>query len=60
MLDENGASDLVIDLIVSEPSHCVFLECLHLAIALLEGGNGSVQVISWLRFFTECQVSIQL
>ena len=44
MLDENGATDLVIDLIVGEPSHTVFLECLHLAIALLEGGNSSVQV----------------
>ncbi len=44
MLDENGATDLVIDLIVGEPSHGVFLECLYLAIALLEGGNESVQV----------------
>ena len=44
MLDENGATDLVIDLIIGEPSNSVFLECLHLAIALLEGGNGTVQV----------------
>lgn len=44
MLDENGATDLVIDLIIGEPSHSVFLECLHLAIALLEGGNSAVQV----------------
>ena len=44
MLDENGATDLVIDLIISEPSHIVFFECLHLAIALLEGGNSAVQV----------------
>ncbi len=44
MLDENGATDLVIDLIIGEPSHSVFLDCLYLAIALLEGGNENVQV----------------
>ena len=44
MLDENGATDLVIDLIIGDHSHAVFLECLHLAIALLEGGNDVVQV----------------
>ena len=44
MLDENGATDLVIDLIIEEPNHSVFTECLHLAIALLEGGNPIVQV----------------
>lgn len=53
MLDENGATDLVIDLIISEPSHIVFFECLHLAIALLEGGNSAVQVNTG---FSGCQI----
>jgi len=52
MLDENGATDLVIDLIISEPSHVVFLECLHLAIALLEGGNSAVQKSFHRRFLS--------
>ena len=44
MMDVNGATDLVIDLIMADPSPNVFLECIQLAISLLEGGNGSVQV----------------
>ena len=44
MMDSNGATDLVIDLIMADPSPNIFLECIQLAIALLEGGNGSVQV----------------
>ena len=44
VMDENGATDLVIDLIVAEPNHSVFLESLRLGIAMLEGGNGVVQV----------------
>lgn len=44
MMDSNGATDLVIDLIMADPSANIFLECIQLAIALLVGGNGSVQV----------------
>lgn len=44
LMDVNGATDLVIDLIMSEPSPNIFLECIQLAIALLNGGNGAVQV----------------
>ena len=43
-LDKCGASDLIIDLIMKQPNHRVFLEILELAIALLEGGNSSIQV----------------
>ena len=43
-LDKCGASDLIIDLIMVQPNHRVFLEILELAIALLEGGNNSIQV----------------
>ena len=44
MMDTNGATDLTIDLIMAEPSPNIFLECIQLAIALLEGGNEIVQV----------------
>ena len=43
-LDKSGATDLVIDLIMAEPSMNVFTECIQLANNLLEGGNGVVQV----------------
>lgn len=43
-LDKCGASDLIIDLVMSQPNHRVFLEILEFAIALLEGGNSSIQV----------------
>ena len=51
MMDQNGATDLVIDLVMEDPSGNVFLECISLAIALLEGGNGSVQVGSYSCYF---------
>ena len=44
MMDVNGATDLCIDLIMAEPNPNIFLECIQLAIALLNGGNGAVQV----------------
>ena len=44
-LDLCGASDLIIDLIVDQPNLKVFLEVVELAIALLEGGNGMIQVM---------------
>lgn len=43
-LDKEGASDLVIDLIMNTTSDRVFQESIRLAIALLEGGNTTIQV----------------
>lgn len=43
-LDKEGASDLVIDLIMNTTSDRVFQESILLAIALLEGGNTTIQV----------------
>lgn len=45
-LDKEGASDLVIDLIMNTTSDRVFQESILLAIALLEGGNTTIQVSS--------------
>ncbi|XP_017949173.1 inositol 1,4,5-trisphosphate receptor type 1 isoform X4 [Xenopus tropicalis] len=42
-LDKQGASDLVIDLIMNATSDRVFHESILLAIALLEGGNTTIQ-----------------
>ncbi|XP_069499603.1 inositol 1,4,5-trisphosphate-gated calcium channel ITPR1 isoform X3 [Ambystoma mexicanum] len=42
-LDKEGASDLVIDLIMNASTDRVFHESILLAIALLEGGNTSIQ-----------------
>ena len=44
-LDKNGASDLVIDLVMTSNSRRVFLESIELGIALLEGGNSVIQVV---------------
>lgn len=43
-LDREGASDLVIDLIMNAVSDRIFQESILLAIALLEGGNSVIQV----------------
>lgn len=43
-LNAAGASNLVIDLIVQNPSQKVFIECVELSKALLDGGNTVVQV----------------
>lgn len=43
-LDREGASDLVIDLIMNATSDRIFQESILLAIALLEGGNPVIQV----------------
>lgn len=43
-LDRHGASNLVVDLIMTNSNHKVFLETVELGIALLEGGNGIIQV----------------
>jgi len=43
-LDNQGATDLIIDLIISNHSSRIFQEAIELAIALLDGGNSVVQV----------------
>ena len=43
-LNAQGASDLVVDLFMSDVSLKVFKEAVLLSIALLEGGNTNVQV----------------
>ncbi|XP_037535811.1 inositol 1,4,5-trisphosphate receptor type 1 [Nematolebias whitei] len=48
-LDKEGASDLVIDLIMNTTSDRVFQESILLAIALLEGGNTTIQRSFFLR-----------
>lgn len=50
-LDREGASDLVIDLIMNATSDRIFQESILLAIALLEGGNPVIQVIILLGHF---------
>ncbi|XP_010780616.1 inositol 1,4,5-trisphosphate receptor type 1 [Notothenia coriiceps] len=53
-LDKEGASDLVIDLIMNTTSDRVFQESILLAIALLEGGNTTIQTVH-LQNFLRCQ-----
>jgi len=43
-LNKQGASDLVVELFISQSSVNILEESIHLAIALLEGGNTEVQV----------------
>ncbi len=47
-LNSQGASDLVVDIFMSDTTNKVFKENVLLAIALLEGGNTLVQVINYL------------
>ncbi|XP_022242608.1 inositol 1,4,5-trisphosphate receptor type 1-like [Limulus polyphemus] len=42
-LDREGASNLVVELIMVNPNHSIFLESVELGIALLEGGNSVIQ-----------------
>lgn len=42
-LDREGASNLVAELIMKNPSHKIFVETVELGIALLEGGNSVIQ-----------------
>lgn len=44
LLDKEGASELVIDVIVSTKNDRIFSEGILLGIALLEGGNTQTQV----------------
>ena len=55
-LDREGASDLVVDLIIKNHSSRIFLETIELGIALLEGGNSSIQVISWGSSSNRCYI----
>lgn len=57
-LNSSGATDLIIDIIMKKPSYHVFVECIKLAISLLEGGNHLIQVyynanvfLSFILFF---------
>lgn len=61
-LDKEGASDLVIDLIMNATSDRIFQESILLAIALLEGGNTVIQVSGcfWLHQSTlQLKVSLK-
>lgn len=42
-LDKQGATNLVIELVIKNPSQDIFLKSVELGIALLEGGNSSIQ-----------------
>lgn len=52
-LNAQGASDLVIDLFMSDISNKVFKESVLLAIALLEGGNTQVQKTMYSRLISD-------
>ncbi|XP_033110627.1 inositol 1,4,5-trisphosphate receptor-like [Anneissia japonica] len=52
-LDEQGASDLVIDLVINNSSTKVFQESVELGIALLEGGNIKIQQSIYHRLTRE-------
>uniref|UniRef100_A0A3P9JM70 Inositol 1,4,5-trisphosphate receptor n=1 Tax=Oryzias latipes TaxID=8090 RepID=A0A3P9JM70_ORYLA len=52
-LDKEGASDLVIDLIMNATSDRIFQESILLAIALLEGGNTVIQRSFYQRLTTD-------
>lgn len=52
-LDCQGCSNLVIELIMTSPIHSIFLECVELGIALLEGGNPTIQKSIMLKLTTE-------
>lgn len=48
LLDKEGASELVTDVIVSTKNDRIFTEAILLGIALLEGGNTQIQVLCLL------------
>ena len=52
-LNNQGASDLVVDLFMSDISNKVFKENVLLAIAMLEGGNDQVQKTIYNRLINE-------
>ncbi|CAF4174789.1 unnamed protein product [Rotaria socialis] len=55
-LNKQGASDLVVELFISHSSINILEESIHLAIALLEGGNTEVQK-SIFRRLNECEIA---
>jgi len=44
LLDKEGATDLVVDLIIGNYSNRTFHDTIELGIALLDGGNCAIQV----------------
>ena len=52
-LDKEGCSNLVVELIMTNPIHNIFLECVELGIALLEGGNSTIQKSIYLKLTAE-------
>ena len=52
-LDRQGCSNLVIELIMTNPIHSIFLECVELGIGLLEGGNSTIQKSIIIKLTTE-------
>ena len=50
IMDQSGTTDLIIDIIINEPTTNIFLQCIQLANTLLEGGNESVQVCFKIYF----------
>ncbi|XP_043943593.1 inositol 1,4,5-trisphosphate receptor type 2 isoform X2 [Protopterus annectens] len=52
-LDREGASQLVIDLIVLTKNDRIFTECILLGIALLEGGNTQIQKSFYKQLYEE-------
>ena len=52
-LDREGCSNLVVELLMINPIHNIFLECVELGIALLEGGNSTIQKSIYLKLTTE-------
>lgn len=57
LLDKEGASELVIDVIVNTKNDRIFSEGILLGIALLEGGNTQTQV---LISFTYSHIGFQM
>ncbi|CAF3997190.1 unnamed protein product, partial [Rotaria sp. Silwood2] len=55
-LNKQGASDLVVELFISQSSINILEESIHLAIALLEGGNTEVQRSIYRRLH-ECEIA---
>ena len=48
-LDKRGASDLVVELIIRNPSNAIFSKSVELGNALLEGGNETIQKSIYLK-----------
>ncbi|XP_041347721.1 inositol 1,4,5-trisphosphate receptor type 1-like isoform X3 [Gigantopelta aegis] len=58
-LDREGATDLIVDLIIRNSSNRIFLETVELGIALLEGGNNTIQNSLYTKLTndkTSCEV----